>query len=249
MFGFLKKKTQPVNILPQQEKKTTVFDYDEGRVLFFDDFKNGIGDWRPRGPSSIYTPAHALNDGYEVILELTSDEKYSGEECLKVNGRKYGWNGAMLDITKHLNDNIFFYEVAVWVKIPEDAPSCRVCISLEANTVFAGVPFQSFHYWYDYDSEKSLLSKFRLPLGTGDPDEWDTQYPDGYTTPDGWVLLRGLAEIYKTHFDSVCVYIETSEDDCNSPLYVDNFMLLTAEHQVRKDDMPAHTWSNNFNNS
>jgi hypothetical protein len=242
MFGFLKKK--PNSKTASVEEKAAVFSYDEERVLYSTNFEDGLGSWRPRGPSKKFNPEHVLRNGYEVFIETTSEEKYSGNQCLKVTGRKYGWNGARLDITKYLRDNIRFYEVAVWVKIPSDAPSCRVCVSLEANTVFAGVPFQKFHYWHDFDPEQSILSKFRAPVGTGDPKEWDTQYPHGYTTGDGWILLRGMAEIYKTHFDSICAYIETDDANSSIPLYVDNFMLLSAKSQVRTPDMPVYTWSN-----
>jgi hypothetical protein len=53
-----------------------------------------------------------------------------------------------------------------------------------------------------------------------------------------------MAEIYKTHFDNILVYIETDEENCNTPLYIDNFMLLAAESQERKGNMLAYSWSN-----
>lgn len=240
MFGFMKKKKAPA----EEEKITTSFAYDEERVLYFNNFENSAQDWRPRGSSVRFSPEQAERDGYDIILERTAEEKHSGTHCLKVSGRKFGWNGAMVDLTRHLRDNVFFYEAAVWVKIPSDAPSCRVCLSLEANTVFAGVPFQKFHYWHDFKPEHGILSKYLLPVGAGEPGNWDTQYQPGCYTEDGWVLLRGRAEIHKTHFDSIFAYIETDADRCNYPIYIDDFMLLMAESQIRDPNMPAYSWSN-----
>jgi len=216
-------------------KNKLSFDYDESRVLYKNDFEEGLNGWTARGPEE----GHFDYKKYEVRVELCGEEAHSGSKCMKISGRTRAWNGAYLNITKLIKDNIKNYEAMVWVKLRNDAEPSRIHLSLETTVKMAGVDFPEQCWWEDYNPELNMLSKFRLPTSTATTEAagWDVQYPQGYATEDGWVLLRGKINIHKSHFDSIYAFIETSGPQGESEygganindIYIDDFILLTGE--------------------
>jgi hypothetical protein len=212
-------------------KNNFPFDFDESRVLYKNDFENDLGGWLSRGPEE----DHFDYNKYTVKVELTDEEAHSGKQCMKISGREKSWNGAILDITKYICDGIQKYEALIWVKLPESTDSCRIHLSLQTISKIGGIDFPDYNMWDDYSSDGYLLSKFRLPVSAANtplintPGHWDLRYPKGYSTADGWVLLRGITSIKKRHYDSVHVYIETTEGAIVRCIYADDFMLLKGE--------------------
>jgi hypothetical protein len=213
----------------EQDEIVFSYDYDESRVLYKNDFENELNGWIDRGPEVNHYDANK----YHISVELSNEEKHGGSRCMKISGRRYGWNGATLNIIDYLRDDIFKYEAMVWVKIPADSKPCRVHLSLETNEkLTGGGALPHFGQWDDYCDYRNILSKYRLPvcaLHDAGTESWETNYPQGYTTKDGWVLLRGRAEITKAHNLSVFAYIETNGDNNTSDIYVDDFVLLIGE--------------------
>jgi len=209
LFGFLSRKAKA---------KKNVFSYepDPSRVLCACDFNTDLCEWVTRGPLS------------KMSLSLTSKTKRSGNNCLKISGRGEAWHGASLDITKYIKEGIRHYEAMAWVKVPDDAASCKVYLSLETNSKMGGVVFPYYTQWADFDDENGILSKYRLPVGGihGEYAEWETTYPKGYVTSDGWVLLRGKIEINHAEHFRAFVYIETNDQGKNNDVYVDDFVLM-----------------------
>lgn len=74
---------------------------DAAGVLIYEDFENGLGDWIPRGE--------------DEIVELTTEEAYSGTQSIKVSNRTATWNGPMCDKTNTLTLGIT-YDFEVYVK-------------------------------------------------------------------------------------------------------------------------------------
>jgi len=198
------------------------FEYDPARVLYHSDFDSSLSGWVARTPD----PEHYEYNKYEVIAELTDEEKHSGNRCLKVSGRQMNWNGATIDITPYLKKDIFEYEAMVWVKFGEPVIPQRIFLCIETHSFVGGVDFPYFGEWDDYAGNRGILSKYKLPVGCG-PDYWDTRYPQRYTTEDGWLLLRGKLEIRVAHHERVLVYIQTGRDELNTNIiYIDDFVLL-----------------------
>jgi len=210
LFNFFKKKER------QSENTFTYIPPEPERVLFESSFEEDLCGWNARG-------------GAPIELSLTSETRHSGSSCLKITGRDEGWQGASLDITKYMGDGLRHYEAMVWVKVPDDTPSCRVCLSLEVNSRIGSVVFPYYDHWDDYDGVNRALSKYRLPVnGKHDKniEEWETAYPDGYVTKDGWVLLHGKVKINHAEHFRAYVYIETNNQGANSDIYIDDFVLL-----------------------
>jgi hypothetical protein len=207
------------------------FDFAESRVLYKNDFEDGLKGWCIRGPEE----DHFDYNKYAVKVELAGNERHSGEKCMKVSGRKNHWNGAILDITKYISEGIKKYEALVWVKLPESPDSCRVHLSLQTISKLGGIDFPDYRMWDNYSSDTYRLSRFRMPVSAADnplkdtPGHWDIRYPEGYYTDDGWVLLHGVIEIIRSHHDSIYVYIETTEGEVADIIYADDFVLLTGE--------------------
>jgi len=165
------------------------FLYETSRVLYSEDFENGIGNW----------VARTNDNNTSIIAEITSGEAQSGDYSLKVSGRERSWEGVIIDITDYLRDDVFFYEVTVWVKVPETATPARVVMSLEEH--------RSDGVWY------SQLNNF-------DAD-------NVYSTDDGWVLLRGTFFVFLAECNEVHFYIETIGGiAAEMDFYIDNFVLL-----------------------
>jgi len=213
----------------KQDDSILSYDYDESRILYKNDFEDSLNGWIDRGPEI----NHFDSNKYKIIVGLTSEEKHSGSRCMKISGRRYGWNGATLNIKRYLRDGLFKYEAMVWVKIPDSSKPCRVHLSLETNERLSGGGIlPSFGQWDDLCDYRNILSKYRLPVCRAkdkDAEPWEVQYPEGYTTEDGWVLLRGKAVIDKTLHESVFAYIETDCEENTNDIYIDDFVLLTGE--------------------
>jgi hypothetical protein len=209
----------------EQVEDLSVFNYDyiPSRVLYKSDFEDGLKDWTPRTPGD----SHVDYGKYETKISITTEERHSGSQCMKIEGRQRGWNGASLDITKYLKERIQNYEIMVWVKLREDAKSCRVHLSIATLEMLCGVEVPMFNHIEDYGQEQGILTKYRLPVGTAEKGSWDANYPEGYATDDGWVLLRGKINIRKADYSQVYIYIETNGDLCENVLYVDDFVLLS----------------------
>jgi hypothetical protein len=210
------------------EKDFFDYTYDKARVLYKDNFEGELKNWIARTPGT----GHNDFNQYEVELEVTTSEKHSGTQCMRIHGRQRGWNGAALYITNYLKENIFDYEIMVWVKLRDDAKTCRVFLSIATLEVLCGVSIPMFDHVEDYERNRGILTKFRLPVGTvdeNDPKKWDIKYPDGYATDDGWVLLRGKINIRKSNFSQVYIYIETDDDGETNDIYIDDFVLLTGK--------------------
>ncbi|MCL2018250.1 MAG: carbohydrate binding domain-containing protein [Oscillospiraceae bacterium] len=169
--------------------------YDESKLLYRNDFETDLNGWVARGPES----CHYDYLKYEVRVELTDEEYHSGKSCMKISGRTRSWNGASLDITNYLKHNVKNYVAMVWVKMRNDAAPSRVHLSLETNVKLAGVDFPVQSWWDDYNPERNLLSKFKLPTSIVTPEStgWDIRYPPNHVNKDGWVLLRGKININK----------------------------------------------------
>lgn len=70
-------------------------------VLIYEDFEDELGDWVPRGE--------------DEIVELSTEEAYSGTQSIKVGNRTATWNGPMCDKTDTLTLGIT-YNFGVYVK-------------------------------------------------------------------------------------------------------------------------------------
>jgi len=216
-------------------KNKTPFGYNESKVLYKNDFEDSLNGWTARGPED----GHFDYEKYEVRVELSDEEAHGGKKCMKISGRTRAWNGAYLNITKLIKENIKNYEAMVWVKLRDNAEPSRIHLSLETTVKMAGVDFPEQCWWEDYDVKSNFLSKFKLPtcIAASGSADWDVQYPQGYATNDGWVLLRGKINIHKSHFDSIYAFIETSGPQGESEyggantndIYIDDFVLLIGE--------------------
>jgi hypothetical protein len=215
--------------LKRQDDSVFLYEYDESRVLYKNEFEDNLDGWIDRGPEV----NHYDINKYQVSVELSDEEKRSGTKCMKISGRRYGWNGATLNIIDYLQEDVLRYEAMAWVKIPETSEPCRVHLSLETNERLSGGGiFPHFGQWDDYCDYLNILSKYRMPVGAPADERtetWEVAYPPGYKTDDGWVLLRGKAEINKTQHETVFAYIETNGEYNTSDIYVDDFVLLIGE--------------------
>jgi hypothetical protein len=212
----------------KEKKNDDIFNYEyaPSRILYHNDFENELNGWEAR---TILDPEHFDYGKYDVVVELSDEEKLSGSRSMKISGRKMNWNGATLEITSYLTQGITDYEVMAWVKFGEPATAQRLILTLETHSTLGGVDFPHFHVMDDYCGSIGILSKYKLPVGC-DGDDWDTRYPKGYTTTDGWVLLRGRINTEPSHHNRVLVYFETGEDEYNSNvIYVDSFVLLRGK--------------------
>ncbi|MCL2693933.1 MAG: carbohydrate binding domain-containing protein [Oscillospiraceae bacterium] len=210
------------------------YSYDESRVLYKCGFEYDLGGWLARGPEE----EHYDYGKYLVKVERTEEEAQSGSKCMKITDRVKTWNGAILDITSFIREDITEYEAMVWVKIRDGVSPCRVNLCLQTNAKVDGVDFPWYGVWDDYSvvgEPPHILSKYRLPVSSTEPVEevWENRYPEGYTTDDGWVLLRGKTKIKKCHYDRIYAYLDTSISESSSvstqDIYVDNFVLLIGK--------------------
>jgi hypothetical protein len=211
--------------LIKEESTDNIFNYEykSSRILYHNNFGQELNGWEAR---TILDPEHYDYGKYNVVVEISDEAKRTGIGCMKISGRRMNWNGATLEVTQYLSQNIHDYEVQAWVKFGEPAVSQRIILSLETHSMLAGVDFPHFDAMEDYSGNVGILSKYKLPVGSGE-DAWDTRYPENYTTPDGWVLLRGKINIRPAHHARVLIYFETAEDELNSNIiYVDDFVLL-----------------------
>lgn len=209
------------------EKKYPI-DFEQSRVLYQSDFDSNLNGWLVREPEV----DHYDYGKYHVKIELTDEECHSGTKCLKVTDRMKSWNGTIFDITKYMRDSITKYEAMVWVKVRDGEDPCRVHLSLQKNSSIGDIVFPEYTLWDDISQAPPyILSKFRLPVSSTEPvkEVWENRYTPGYVTDNGWVLLRGVINIIKNHYDSVHVYIETSESKSSTQdIYVDDFILLAG---------------------
>jgi hypothetical protein len=209
-----------------KESNTFDYGYEASRVLYHNSFEEALNGWEAR---TILDPDHFDYGKYKVQVEVSGEEKRSGSKCMKISGRKMNWNGATLEITSYLKQDIHEYEVQAWAKFGELYSNCtpqRLILTLETHATIGGVDFPHFEPVVDYCGKSGILSKYWLPVGSKQ-DDWDCRYPEDYTTPDGWVLLRGKINIRPAHHTRVLVYFETGEEEFNSNvIYVDEFALL-----------------------
>lgn len=73
--------------------------------LISDDFEAGINGWGPRGAETV---------------ELSTEEAYSGEQCLKISNRTNTWHGATSDKTNELTLGET-YDLGIWIKYKGDS--------------------------------------------------------------------------------------------------------------------------------
>lgn len=217
MFGFLKKKAAKA----AEPKPIPPYEPDPDRILLRCSFNEDACGWMVRG-------AAAETVAKNVKLSLSTDVKRSGNSSLRISGRYESWHGPCLDIAAHVREGLQNYEAMAWVKVPDDSPSCKIYLSLETNSMLAGVVFPYYEHFEDFNAKESMLSKYRLPVGIdhGVYEEWETAYPEGYTTADGWVLLRGRVKINRAEYFRSVVYIETNGQGKNSDIYIDDFILM-----------------------
>ena len=233
---------EPAADEPAAEEETDVLDYsyDDSRLLYKEDFENGIGQWQARqiGDAVEHSDYKKILEKYGttfITMEQTDETAYSGNYSLKVADRYAGWNGAILDITDYLSDEIDSYEAMVWVKMPEDCDPARLILSYQTNVEEFGFDVEDYAYWNDYAGESGVYSKYMLPAGTEDPGKDENltpfyTYPEGYSTDDGWVLLRGTMQIVKSSYDKISVYIETTQGNATKQnFYIDDFVLLKGK--------------------
>ncbi|MCL2108289.1 MAG: carbohydrate binding domain-containing protein [Oscillospiraceae bacterium] len=230
MFNIFKKK-QPDAAELETVRREAILDYsyDQSRVLYENNFEDGLKGWEPRGP----VKEHFKKYNYAVGVELTEDTPHSGSRCLKVFGRNEDWNGAVLDITDYTDDKIISYEVLVWVRLESDAEPCMLHLSLQTLSKIANIDFPEYRRLDDYTkSAPFILANYRLPTtaAASADEQWKVNYQPGYSTEDGWVLLRGKMKLRKSHYDKIFLYIETSEGKINTQdLFIDDFVLLEGE--------------------
>ncbi|MCL2697866.1 MAG: carbohydrate binding domain-containing protein [Oscillospiraceae bacterium] len=212
MFGRFIKKAQAQDKLPSYMP-------DPSRILYVCSFDDSICGWNDRGPA---------DESMKVKLSVDTEIKHSGTGCLKITGRSESWHGASLNIAKYIREGLRDYEVMVWVKVPDGAPSCKVQLSLETNSMLGGVVFPYYEQFGDFDPESSILSKYRLPVngGHGKHEAWEIAYPQGHVTADGWVLLHGKVKINRAEHFRAFVYLETNAQGKDNDIYVDDFVLL-----------------------
>jgi len=212
-----------------KEKNLLDYSYDEAMVLYKNDFEEDLNGWKSRGPEE----GHFNYGKHEVKVELTAEEACSEKQCMKISGRIEHWNGAEIDITEYLHEGIADYEAMAWVKLREDAAPCLVNLSLQCHSRIGNIDFPEFKFWENInDVNPSILSNYRLPVGTPpfQSEEWQTNYPPGYVTENGWVLLRGKAKIDVKQLEYVYFFIETANGKTEDQiLYIDDFVLLKGE--------------------
>jgi hypothetical protein len=200
---------------------------DPARTILSCNFENDLCGWVARGPA--WQQEDGDDGSGKIKLSLTSETKHSGNSCLKISGRYENWHGASINIANYVKESIKNYEAMVWVKVPEGAPSCKVFLSLETNSQLGGVVFPYYEQFADFNQELGILSKYRFPLhGAHDPAcaEWEVAYPEGHTTGDGWVLLRGKVQINRAEHFRAYVYIETNNQGACNDIYIDDFVLM-----------------------
>lgn len=128
-------------------------------TVYQQDFETGIGDWGPRG------------DG--VVLEVVSDEAFSGENSLLVTGRTQNWNGPALAIDS-IVDWKREYTFSVQVKLTEGFEESEVTISTE-NTAGENTTWDN-------------IASARV-----NAEEW-TEISGTYSIPDGMESITLYAE-------------------------------------------------------
>ena len=70
-------------------------------TLIYDDFETDLNGWGPRGE--------------DEIVELSTEEAYSGKQSVKVTNRTETWNGPMCDKTDELELGVT-YNFSIYVK-------------------------------------------------------------------------------------------------------------------------------------
>ncbi|MCL2638217.1 MAG: hypothetical protein FWD48_07570 [Oscillospiraceae bacterium] len=247
------------------------FSYDMNRVVYATDFSNpaevcqcenprecggenkcldGAAIWRRRwdpgrtinpmvGDARIETTVHEFYG--DMVLELSTDTYITGSSSLLVANRASDWNGAILDITDILPNDVTEYEIFLWVKMPPDADPGRVMISAQTN----GLDGEEYRQWGDFgmldeddDDEIYHASKYWLPAefyviaedGTEPNPGEDAEYniPREFER-DGWVLLRGTSTFVKMFYEQIQIYVETKQGHPNTQaIYIDSITIMTA---------------------
>ncbi|MEN8906147.1 MAG: endo-1,4-beta-xylanase [Clostridiales bacterium] len=72
---------------------------EEDSVILEENFEEGINNWGPRG---------------DEIVEISTEESYSGTNSLKVSSRTATWNGPSIELTDKLTKGVT-YDFGVWV--------------------------------------------------------------------------------------------------------------------------------------
>lgn len=70
-------------------------------TLIYEDFEDGLGDWIPRGE--------------DELVEISTEEAYSGTQSIKISNRTETWNGPMCDKTDILTLGVT-YDFGVYIK-------------------------------------------------------------------------------------------------------------------------------------
>ena len=215
------------------------FQYDASRIVYRTDFEDGLGDWQRRmvGDATDHSSYNTFMERHGttyIDMEL-SDVSKSGSYSMLIANRLTGWNGAILDITDYLLDDVSMYEAFAWVNMPDDAMPGRLHLSLQTVEYMGGIKNEEYIWLSDFDGEGGIFSKFVLPAGTEDPGNNEDlspfyNIPEGYSTQDGWVLLHGTFPAMKILYDEFYIYIESTlglatEQD----FYVDELVILTAQ--------------------
>jgi len=233
-MAFIEKIRSSFAAAEKEKRRKSILDYSfsQSRVLYKNDFESGLNGWMARGPDK----EHFDYGKYLIVTELTGEEAHSGKQCMKVSGRIKSWNGAILDITDYIRNDITEYESMVWVKLRDDADPCMINLSLQLVSKISGIDFPEYRLWEDYTNfSPYILSNYRLPVSAAGSaaEKWEVNYQEGYSTDDGWVLLRGKTSIQKSDYESVSVYIETSNGKTNTQeIYIDDFVLLIGKSAV-----------------
>jgi hypothetical protein len=198
-------------------------------VLYSNNFEQDFSGWKVRGSKK-----HQESLGkHTVTIALSSDESHSGSSSLFISGRRSGWNGVAIDVTKYIKESVLDYECQVWIKLKPEAKSCIVHLSMEVISILGGVLIPKYYYMDDYSREDGILSKYRLPVGTFDADDVTKpandypHNPKNITDENNWVLLQSKLHVRKCNINSVIIYIETDEDGAENDIYIDDFVLLT----------------------
>ena len=204
------------------------FKINPDRIIYSNNFDEEVGLFLPRG---------------SVKLELTPDARDG--KALSVTGRTLAWNGATINVGKLLfeefNNNVFRYEVLAWVKAVPGTESGRINLSYQLRHL-RDIPCSDAHpgsndcnrydYFMDFDSGENKQSKYTIPFVQKDEfdDDYLTNYPDGYTTGDGWVLIHGIfvmpvdVETMQPTVGEIHFYFENSA--VTADFLIDDFYIL-----------------------
>nr|WP_302597057.1 endo-1,4-beta-xylanase [uncultured Cellulosilyticum sp.] len=90
-------------------------------ALIYDDFEQDLNGWAPRGENA-------------EVVELTTEESYSGKSCIKVSNRTKTWHGATCDKTEELTlGETYDFSVALKFKGDNYSNSQNFSLQLQYN--------------------------------------------------------------------------------------------------------------------